>query len=138
MRLIAVSAACLTLAACGQQHPATTASTTTTTATAQSTHRGTHLGDCLEATVSVVGSRLQGMPNSGSAILYTNGMSQVSYDAVPGIDHSQAGDAVHLCLVSVPQNCPPGDDRGKVYSGANQRTGENWQAPDSEHACGAA
>ncbi|MFT3729705.1 MAG: hypothetical protein QM759_17920 [Terricaulis sp.] len=96
------------------------------------------VGACVDATVGTVGSRLEGVPTSGSAILYTNGMSQVSYDAVPGIDHSKAGDTVHLCLASVPQNCPPGDDRGKVYSATNQRTGETWSAADSEHSCGGA
>jgi len=96
------------------------------------------VGDCVTTTVTQVGSRLEGMANSGSAILYADGESQVSYDAVPGIDHSKPGDGVRLCLVSLPQNCPPGDDRGKVYSAANQRTGESWSAPDSEHMCGGA
>jgi hypothetical protein len=96
------------------------------------------VGECLDTTVSSVGSRLEGMPTSGSAILYANGLSQVSYDAVPGIDHSHAGDRVHLCLTSTPHDCPPGDDRGKVYAAANARTGETWSAPDSEHMCGGA
>ena len=96
------------------------------------------VGACIDATVASVGSRLDAMPNSGSAILYTNSMSQVSYDAVPGIDHSKTGDTVHLCLTSAPHGCPAGDDRGKVYAATNQRTGETWSAPDSEHACGGA
>ena len=65
-------------------------------------------------------------------------MSQVEYDAVPGIDHSRIGDTVRLCLVSIPKNCPPGDDRGRVYEGTNLRTNEKWSAPDSEHMCGGA
>ena len=135
---IAIVAACMALAACGQQPPARTASTTTTTAITAPSHASMQVDACIDTTISTVGSRLDGIPNSGSAVLYANGMSQVSYDAVPGIDHSHAGDAVHLCLVSVPQNCPPGDDRGKVYAATNKRTSETWQAPDSEHSCGGA
>jgi hypothetical protein len=96
------------------------------------------VGECVQTTVQQVGTRLENTPGSGSAISYANGVSQVSYDQVPGIDASQAGDGVKLCLVSLPQNCPPGDDRGKVYSATNLRTGQTWSEPDSEHMCGGA
>ena len=98
----------------------------------------TQVGECVQTTVQQVGTRLENTPGSGSAISYADGVSQVSYDQVPGIDASQAGDAIKLCLVSLPQNCPPGDDRGKVYSAANLRTGQTWSEPDSEHMCGGA
>ena len=39
---------------------------------------------------------------------------------------------------SVPENCPPGDDRGKIYKATNLRTNESWEAPDSQHSCGGA
>lgn len=133
---ICVPIFCLAMAAC--ERPQEPAHSNTASVPPQTSHRGANVGDCIDVTVGSVGSRLQGMPNSGSAILYTDGMSQVSYDAIPGIDHSKAGDSVHLCLVSVPQHCPPGDDRGKVYAATNARTGETWSAPDSEHACGGA
>lgn len=136
LRFLAAVMACAVLISCEQQHPAPTA--TTVAAPTQQPRRGMNVGDCIDATVGSVGSRLEGMPSSGSAILYTNGLSQVSYDAVPGIDHSKSGDTVHLCLASVPQNCPPGDERGKVYAATNTRTGETWSAPDSEHMCGGA
>ncbi len=96
------------------------------------------VGDCVMTTVQVVGTRLDGVAGSGSAIEYANGIAQVSYDQVPGIDSSRTGDEVKLCLVSLPQNCPPGDDRGKIYSGTNTRTGQTWSEPDSEHSCGGA
>jgi hypothetical protein len=64
-------------------------------------------------------------PGTGSAISFDNGGVQVSYDNIPAIHRSQIGDAVKLCLVSVPEDCPPNDDRGKIY-----RTGESWEAPD--------
>jgi hypothetical protein len=50
----------------------------------------------------------------------------------------RSGDKVKLCLVSLPEDCPPGDDRGKIYRATNLRTGESWEAPDSQHSCGGA
>lgn len=96
------------------------------------------IGDCVQTRVASTGPRLEGAPNSGSSIQYENGMSQVEYDVLPGIVHSQIGDDVRLCLVSVPENCPPGDDRGRIYSATNARTSETWSAPDSQHSCGGA
>ena len=85
-----------------------------------------------------VRSRLEGSPQSGSAILYANGGAQVSYDVVRGIRRSRPGDRVRLCLVSKPQGCPPGDDRGRVYRARNLRTGDAWELPNSQHSCGGA
>jgi hypothetical protein len=97
----------------------------------------TEVGECGETTIEDIGYRL-GDPDSGSAISYASGGSQVSYDTFPEIHRSRVGDEVKLCLVSVPEDCPPGDDRGKVYSATNLRTGESWEAPDSQHSCGGA
>lgn len=128
------------LSACDQT--ATTASPSSApapdTAVASTSGETMQVGACVDTTVTLTGPRLEGVADSGSSIAYANGLSQVSYDVVPGITHSQAGDAVHLCLVSVPQNCPPGDDRGKVYAATNQRTHETWSASDSQHTCGGA
>jgi hypothetical protein len=97
----------------------------------------TEIGACSETTIEDIGYRL-GDPDSGSAISYANGGGQVSYDTIPEIHRSRVGDPVQLCLVSIPEDCPPGDDRGKVYSATNLRTGESWEAPDSQHSCGGA
>jgi len=97
----------------------------------------TEIGQCSETTIADIGYRL-GDPDSGSAISYANGGGQVSYDTIPEIHRSRVGDPVRLCLVSIPEECPPGDDRGKVYSATNLRTGESWEAPDSQHSCGGA
>ena len=111
--------------------------------TVASVHQGkaaplpTEVGACSETTISDIGYRL-GDPGSGSAISYANGGVQISYDTIPEIHRSQIGDAVKLCLVSLPEDCPPGDDRGKIYSATNLRTGETWEAPDSQHSCGGA
>ncbi len=75
---------------------------------------------------------------SGSAIHYTNGGYQVSYEQIPAVDNSKPGDEVNLCLAAIPKDCPPGDDRGKIYHATNLRTGESWELPDSEHMCGGA
>jgi hypothetical protein len=97
----------------------------------------TEIGECSETTIEDIGYRL-GDPDSGSAISYANGGGQVSYDTIPEIHRSRIGDPVRLCLVSLPEDCPPGDDRGKVYSATNLRTGESWEAADSQHSCGGA
>jgi len=97
----------------------------------------TEIGACSETTITEIGYRL-GEPDTGSAISYANGGVQISYDTIPEIHRSNVGDAVKLCLLSVPEDCPPDDDRGKIYSATNLRTGEIWEAPDSQHSCGGA
>lgn len=103
----------------------------------------TTVGQCDGTTVSKIGTRLtdaQGndMPWTGPAINYADGGYQVSYDAAPNMQDWVIGDQINLCLVSVPTDCPPGDNRGKVYDATNLRTGEVWEAQDSEHSCGGA
>ncbi len=62
----------------------------------------------------------------------------MSYDKVQEIIRSRVGDPVLMCLVEIPQDCPPGDDRGKIYTTTNLRTQESWTLPDSQHSCGGA
>jgi hypothetical protein len=95
------------------------------------------IGACSTTTITDIGYRLD-TPDSGSAIAYANGGGQVSYDTIPEIHRSRIGDKVKLCLVSVPEDCPPGDERGKIYRASNLRTGESWEAADSQHSCGGA
>jgi hypothetical protein len=98
----------------------------------------TSVGQCSQTTIAEIGSRLQGAPNSGSAISFANGGDQVSYDIVPASTRSRRGDSVMMCLVTIPQGCPPGDDRGRVYTTTNLRTHESWTLPDAQHSCGGA
>lgn len=98
----------------------------------------TQIGQCVTTTVKEVATRLENTPGSGSAISFANGGYQVSYDQSPEVDESQPGDGVRMCLVSVPQGCPAGDNRGLVYKSVNLRTGGSWTLPDSEHSCGGA
>ncbi len=96
------------------------------------------VGDCWDTRVADAGPRLEGIPDSGSSVSYEGGKHQVTYDVIPGIAHSRVGDPVRLCVTAVPDDCPPGDNRGVVYHATNGRTGESWDAPDSEHECGGA
>ncbi len=96
------------------------------------------VGRCTATLVANVGPRLEGAPESGTFIAYANGLTQVSYDAVPGIRQSRPGDTVRLCVVSRPRGCPAGDTRGSVYKARNGRTGATWTAGDSSHQCGGA
>jgi hypothetical protein len=117
-------------------------------AATSTTHAGERiplrLGECVQTRIEQISTRLQngegGRPikGSGSAVTYTNGLYGVSYEQVYGVDHSRRGDPVTVCLVSIPRGCPPGDDRGRVYSAINHRTHLTWQLPDSEHMCGGA
>jgi hypothetical protein len=97
----------------------------------------TVVGACGQTVIREIGHRLEN-PDSGSVVQYANGLIQISYDVIAEIHRSRVGDKVKVCLVSIPENCPPNDDRGKVYRATNLRTGESWQAPDSQHSCGGA
>ena len=105
---------------------------------AESSSLPTKVGECSVTTITSIGSRLVGMPNSGTEVGYANGGGQVDYFVAASVQDWKVGDKVRLCLMSVPANCPPGDNRGKVYKATNLRTGETWEAPDSEHKCGGA
>jgi hypothetical protein len=104
----------------------------------------TQIGQCTNTTIKDVTTRLQDgatnrpIPGSGRAVDFANGGYQVSYDTITAIAQSRAGDSVTMCLVSIPQGCPPGDNRGITYKTTNQRTQGTWTLPDSEHMCGGA
>jgi clan AA aspartic protease (TIGR02281 family) len=101
------------------------------------------VGDCVNTAVDWIGTRLGSpvqapVPGSGSAIKFTNGGYQVGYDTVPAIDQSRAGDPVRMCLEAIPQGCPIGDDRGRVYQVTNLRTNRSWSRADASHECSGA
>jgi hypothetical protein len=95
------------------------------------------VGECVTTAIKEVGTRL-GTPGSGSAVSFENGGSQVGYDTVAAIDRSRPGDPVRMCLVSIPKNCPKGDERGRLYRTTNLRTHQSWTLADSAHMCGGA
>jgi uncharacterized protein len=105
----------------------------------------TRIGQCSTTQIANVTPRLDpGHPpashdfDSGTAISYRNNGYQVSYEREAALLNSKSGDGVLMCLVAIPHNCPPGDDRGRVYTVTNTRTGATWTLPDSQHSCGGA
>lgn len=106
--------------------------------------RPLHIGQCTRTSIREIGHRLEDglthvpMKDSGSAVTFVNGLYQVSYDELADIHHARRGDPVLICLVSLPSDCPKGDDRGKVYKTTDLRTHRSWMLPDSEHSCGGA
>ena len=98
----------------------------------------TKVGQCVETTIKEKFSRLEGVPDSGSGLEYANDIVGVSYDTIGAITRARVGDKITLCLTSLPQDCPPGDDRGKTYSAIDHRTKGKWELPDAEHMCGGA
>lgn len=78
------------------------------------------------------------LDSSGSAVSFANEGYQVSYSYIQALADSHIGDDVLLCLVSLPKNCPPDDERGKFYSATNMKTKGSWLLPDSQHMCGGA
>ena len=103
------------------------------------------VGQCVRTAVARVAPRLDPghRPTSsdfesGTAILFANRGSQVSYEREEPLLSSQAGDPVVMCLTSIPRHCPAGDARGRTYAVTNLRTRASWLLPDSEHSCGGA
>ncbi len=53
-------------------------------------------------------------------------------------DDFKIGDKINLCLVSVPSECPEGDERGKVYEVTNYKNAKRFTGVDAWHSCGGA
>lgn len=102
------------------------------------------VGQCRLTRVKNVETRLvDGVTNqpvlgSGSAIEFTNGGYQVSYQQDETVDNSRSGDLVRMCLIWIPKGCPRGDERGRIYRTTNLRTHGSWTLRDAEHMCGGA
>ncbi|MEO5342892.1 MAG: hypothetical protein H7842_06065, partial [Gammaproteobacteria bacterium SHHR-1] len=94
------------------------------------------LGECVYTLVKNKGTRLQGAPDSGTFIAFMNGLSLVAYEKIAEAEASKSGDAVNVCLEFIPENCPPGDERGKIYRVQNLRTMQSFEMPDAPHSCG--
>jgi hypothetical protein len=103
----------------------------------------TQVGQCSDTIIDEISTRLvdennRSIPDSGTAVQLKNGVYLVSYDTVPEAVAAKQGDKVKVCLQSIPKDCPPGDDRGKIYSVLNYRTQQSFTLPDSSHMCGGA
>jgi hypothetical protein len=108
----------------------------------------TKVGECAERTIAEIADRFgeklaqkplkRGTIDPGSYVRYTNKDTQVSYEWDAALAHSKIGDKVRFCLASIPKDCPPGDNRGRVYETTNLRTHEVWTMQDDPHMCGGA
>ena len=100
-------------------------------------------GTCAFTRVARVHQRLVGenhreIPDSGSSVELAIRDTGVSSHLAAAVPASRAGDRVITCLVIIPRGCPPGDNRGRVYTTTNLRTRESWTLQDSQHSCGGA
>lgn len=76
--------------------------------------------------------------DTGISIGYENGGYIYSYDRGSNFDGIARGQPVVLCLMSIPRDCPAGDDRGRIYYTLDLATRQSWVSGDSEHGCGGA
>jgi hypothetical protein len=98
-------------------------------------------GDCMSSRIDEMAGRLtaaEGEPPNGATVGFANGVTLTDYDRPKAFERSRIGDPVTICLVSLPKHCPPGDDRGRIYSVLNLRTQGRFKMMDSEHSCGGA
>jgi hypothetical protein len=91
------------------------------------------LHSCVLTRISQLGSRLDSNPESGSGVMYANGVVGVAYDIVRAIQLSRVGDPVRICLIAIAPGCPKGD--GETYSALNLRTHGKWTLPNNVHVC---
>ncbi len=104
----------------------------------------TQVGKCADTFIQRTGTRfgssltenqLEGL---GSSVKLTNGIYLVSYENLEQLRIARPQDKVKVCLLQIPEDCPPGDNRGRVYSLLNYRTNGYVEMPDSQHMCGGA
>lgn len=99
-------------------------------------------GQCARTRIDKVSTRF-GEPlnfsnrDDGIVIGYENGGHQVSYSR-EGLRDILAGHEVVICLMSIPRDCPEGDERGRIYYTLDIETFTEWTMPDSSHFCGGA
>ena len=102
------------------------------------------LGQCALTHIAALTTRLgddplEGAdPSAGSLVQFSNDGVQVSYERDYGLANSQVGDPVVVCLISIPRDCPAGDERGRVFYGVDLSLHGSWVLPDSQHMCGGA
>lgn len=105
----------------------------------------TRIGECRETRIVQITTRFGGPltydqdhSDSGSFVRFSNGGTQMSFSKIEELIRSRVRDRVRMCLVSIPELCPPRDDRGRSYTTTNLRTGETWTLPDDTRVCGGA
>lgn len=79
-----------------------------------------------------------GNEDLGTAVEYENGVFVISYSRDDGLYNAKVGQPVVVCLLTVPYDCPAGDDRGRFYYTLNLSTRLEWVMADAQHVCGGA
>jgi uncharacterized protein YecT (DUF1311 family) len=117
-------------------------------------HLPKKVGDCIESFITKKSTRFEGSvpgePGGEVVVSLENGISLyvlTVYEIPSSVNTDKymystpdfvKGDKIKLCLVSLPKNCPPGDERGKTYSVFNYRSKRGFTGVDSWHSCGGA
>lgn len=100
-------------------------------------------GECVRTRITEITTRF-GEPatyenqDQGTAIAFDNGGYQVSYGRGDEFANVAAGQDAVVCLMSIPRDCPAGDERGRMYYTLDLKTQTQWTLPDSQHLCGGA
>lgn len=76
--------------------------------------------------------------DQGIYVGYANGGGVISYDRDKSFDGVAVGQPAVLCLVTIPRDCPAGDNRGRLYYTLDEATHGSWLTTDSQHSCGGA
>lgn len=106
-------------------------------------HVPQQVGDCVQTRISNVTTRF-GEPvtysniDAGTSVEYANGGRVVSYGRDQGLFDAKAGQRVVMCLLTIPYDCPEGDDRGRLYYTFDADTKGEWILTDTQHMCGGA
>ncbi len=119
-------------------------------------------GRCVSVKVEEVSSRFGAEPgqfgSEDGIVTLSNGVGLYLYrslkrDRAPGWGISETsrpinltesrllfspGDPVTLCLQYLPPSCPPGDERGRIYTMVNPRTGARVDGHYGRNGCGGA
>ncbi|ACK72123.1 hypothetical protein PCC7424_3742 [Gloeothece citriformis PCC 7424] len=99
------------------------------------------IGQCTETYISTVSTRLidgmtgEPIPDSGVSVHLNNGIILIASTQIAGVEASQEGDKVKVCLQKVPSNCRTGDYRGIIYKVINHRTGREFMLSNSDETC---
>lgn len=98
-----------------------------------------HLGECINDRILEIRARLgDNNFDNGTEIKFQGGGFETSYLKEPAAIASSVNDPVEICLVSVPDGCPEGDNRGRNYQTTNLATNQSWTLANSQHMCGGA
>jgi uncharacterized protein len=112
------------------------------------------VGDCADSVISGKATRFEdatpGEVGGEAVVQLENGLALyiVDVSVQPPPDNADrymyttsdfaVGDRVRLCLAALPEDCPPGDDRGKRYSVTNYKNRLSFDGVDAWHSCGGA